>query len=146
VVPRDDTDESVTLECAQTDTNGPVLSRGNIEGAINKWCDSLNQDYISQDDTRKDKVIATYGSSKPGSKITDLIFSANWVKDVKGEGCPDRTRGTEPKHCKKAMYDVLDSCGGKDGMDSGSPRYGGSQQGDEQCVIWKIEIIDKGTS
>lgn len=145
-MPRDDEDDFDTLVCAPTDTNGPVLSRGNIEGAIDKWCDSLNQDYISQDDRRKEKLIATYGSSKPGSKITDLVFSANWVQDVKGEGCPARTRGTEPNHCKKAMYQVLDSCGGNDGMDSGSPRYGGSQQGDEQCVIYKIEINDVGTS
>jgi hypothetical protein len=27
-------------------------------------------------------------------------------------------------------------------MDGGSSRYGGSEQGDEQCVIWQIEIID----
>ncbi|KPM37675.1 hypothetical protein AK830_g8908 [Neonectria ditissima] len=132
------------LQCAPTDSNGPKLSRGNIEGKINTWCDSLNLGTISQDDTRKEEV-SSFGSSTPGTKLTDLIFSANWVKDVVGEGCPERTRGTEPKHCKKAMYEVLDSCGGKDGMDSGSPRYGGSQQGDEQCVIWKIEIEDVGT-
>ena len=57
----------------------------------------MNLDYLSPDDTRREKVIATYGSSKPGSKITDLVFSANWVKDVKGDGCPSRIRGTEPK-------------------------------------------------
>ncbi|KAG7406899.1 Chitotriosidase-1 [Fusarium oxysporum f. sp. rapae] len=147
VMPRDDNDDESapadTLECAPTDTNGPVLSRGNIHGGINAWCDSLNQGTISQDDTRKEQV-KSFGSVTPGTKLTDLVFSANWVPDVKGKGCPDRTRGTEPKHCKKAMFEVLDSCGGKDGMDNGSPRYGGSQQGDEQCVIWKIEIIHMG--
>ncbi|KAF5027005.1 hypothetical protein F66182_880 [Fusarium sp. NRRL 66182] len=136
--------EHDTLQCAPTDTNGPKLSRGNIEGRINTWCDSLNQGVISQDDRRKEEVIP-FGSSAPGTQLTDLVFSANWVQEVVGEGCPERTRGTEPKHCKKAMHEVLDSCGGKDGMESGSPRYGGSQQGDEQCVIWKIEIIDNGT-
>lgn len=144
MVPRDDNDPDETLVCAPTDTNGPVLSRDNIKGGIDAWCDSLNQGTISQDDTRKEQV-TSFGSSKAGTKLTDLVYSANWVKDVKGEGCPDRTRGTEPKHCKKAMMEVVDSCGGKDGMDGGSPRYGGSQQGDEQCVIWKIEIIDMGT-
>jgi hypothetical protein len=122
------------------------MRRGNIEPAINKWCDSLNLDYVSPDDTRREEVVGTYGSSKPGSMIVDIVFSANWVKDVKGDGCPGRIRGTEPKLCKKAMYDVLDSCGGKDGMDEKSPRYGGSQQSDEQCVIYKIEINDVGTS
>jgi hypothetical protein len=60
--------------------------------------------------------------------------------------CPGRrrTRGAEPAHCKKVMYEVLDSCGGRDGMDDGVPGYGGSQQGDYQCAIWKIEIVDKG--
>ncbi|KAJ4247524.1 hypothetical protein NW762_013204 [Fusarium torreyae] len=132
------------LQCAPTDTNGPKLSRGNIEWRINKWCDSLNQGTISQDDTRKEEVFP-FGSSTPGTTLTDLTFSANWVKDVVGEGCPERTRGTEPKHCKKAMYEVLDKCGEKDGKDDGAARYGGSQQGDEQCVIWKIEIEDVGT-
>lgn len=133
-----------TLQCAPTDTNGPKLSRGNIEGGINAWCDSLNQGTISQDDTRKEDV-THFGSSTPGTTLTALMFSANWVEDVVGDGCPERTRGTEPKHCKKAMYEVLDTCGGKVGMDDKAPRYGGSQQGDEQCVIWKIEIVDAGT-
>ncbi|KAF4956266.1 hypothetical protein FSARC_11622 [Fusarium sarcochroum] len=132
------------LQCAPTDTNGPKLSRGNIEWRINKWCDSLNLGTISQDDTRKEEVFP-FGSSTPGSTLTDLTFSANWVKEVVGEGCPERTRGTEPKHCKKAMYEVLDTCGGKDGKDDKAPRYGGSQQGDEQCVKWKIEIENIGT-
>ncbi|KAF9777123.1 hypothetical protein IL306_004606 [Fusarium sp. DS 682] len=35
--------------------------------------------------------------------------------------------------------------GGKDGMDSGSPRYGGESTGEKQSMIWKIEIVDKGT-
>ncbi|OBS20320.1 hypothetical protein FPOA_06693 [Fusarium poae] len=140
VVPRDEDDGvSDTLVCSPTDTNGPVLSRDNVKSDIDKWCDSLDQGTISQDDTR-DEYVKHFGS--PGNKQTELVYSANWVKNVKGDGCPDRTRGTEPKHCKKAMYEVLDSCGRKDGMDGGSSRYGGSQQGDEQCVIWQIEIID----
>jgi hypothetical protein len=144
MVPRDENDPDETLMCAATDKNGPVLSRDNIKSDIDKWCDSLNGKTISQDDTRKEQV-KSFGSSKAGSKLIDLVYSANWVKDVKGEGCPDRTRGTEPKHCKKAMMEVVDGCGGQDGMDGGSPRYGGSQQGDEQCVIWQIEIVDAGT-
>ncbi|KAL3593209.1 hypothetical protein FPOAC2_07503 [Fusarium poae] len=140
VVPRDEDDGvSDTLVCSPTDTNGPVLSRDNVKSDIDKWCDSLDQGTISQDDTR-DEYVKHFGS--PGNKQTELVYSANWVKNVKGDGCPDRTRGTEPKHCKKAMYEVLDSCGRKDGMDGGSSRYGGSEQGDEQCVIWQIEIID----
>lgn len=147
VVGRDDDDESApsdTLACAPTDTNGPVQRRSNIAGNIDAWCESLNQGTISQDDRRKEQVWS-YGSAVSGSKHTDLVFSANWVPEVKAEGCPPRTRGTEPKQCKKAMYQVLDSCGGKDGMEDGSPRYGGSVEGDYQCVVWKIEIIDQGT-
>jgi hypothetical protein len=140
-VPRDDGLD--TLVCASTDTNGPVLSRDNIKGRIDAWCDSLDGKTVSQDDTRKEQVWH-YGSAKPGSKLTDLVFSANWVQDVDGEGCPDRTRGTVPTDCKIAMYEVLDSCGGKDGMDGQSPRYGGSQQGEWQCVIWEIEVVDNG--
>jgi hypothetical protein len=147
VVPRDDDDESDpsdTLECAPTDTNGPVQRRGNIAPSIDKWCESLNQGTVTKDDNRKEQVWS-YGSPVSGSKHKDLVFSANWVSDVKGEGCPDRTRGLEPDHCKKAMFEILDTCGGKDGKEDGLPRYGGSQQGDYQCVIWKIEIIDQGT-
>jgi hypothetical protein len=149
-VPREEEDDddgesapADTLVCAPTDTNGPVLSRANAKADLDAWCDSLDGLTISQDDTRKEQV-ESFGSATPGTKLTDLVFSANWVPDVQGEGCPDRTRGTEPAHCKKAMYEVLDSCGGKDGMDDGAPRYGGSQQGDYQCVIWKIEVVDKG--
>jgi hypothetical protein len=141
VINRDD-DDQFTLECAPTDTNGPVNRRGNIEPDINAWCDSLNQDTVRQDDRRREKV-QSFGSSTPGTKLTDLVFSANWDPDVKGE-CPERTRGTEPEDCKKAMFEVLDSCGGKDGMDDKAPRYGGSQQSDVQCVVYKIEIIDNG--
>ncbi|KAM0323982.1 hypothetical protein ACHAPQ_008511 [Fusarium lateritium] len=137
-------DPDETLECAVTNTNGPVLSRDNIKSDIDKWCDSLDGKIISQDDTHKENV-KSFGSSKVGSKLTDLVYSDNWIKNVKGEGCPDRTRGTEPKHCKKAPMEVVAGCGIKDGMDGGSPRYGGSQQGDEQCVIWQIEIVDNGT-
>jgi hypothetical protein len=147
-VPRDaddpDDESAPVLECAPTDTNGPVLSRSNIEDRIGPWCDSLDQGSVSQDDTRKEQI-SPFGSATPGTKLTDLVFSADWVADVKGEGCPDGPRSTEPQLCKKAMFEVLDTCGGKDGMDDGSPRYGGSQQGESQCVIWKIELIDKGT-
>lgn len=61
------------------------------------------------------------------------------------KGYPAGTRGTDPKQGKEAMYKVLDTCGGKDGMDSGAPRYGGRQQGDEQWLTWKINIVNVGT-
>ncbi|KAM0261755.1 hypothetical protein ACHAPA_009650 [Fusarium lateritium] len=136
-------DPDETLECAVTNTNGPVLSRDNIKSDIDKWCDSLDGKIISQDDTHKENV-KSFGSSKVGSKLTDLVYSDNWIKNVKGEGCPDRTRGTEPKHCKKAPMEVVAGCGIKDGMDGGSPRYGGSQQGDEQCAcIFRNRKVSK---
>jgi hypothetical protein len=142
-VTRDADDDDDTLQCAPTDTNGPVIRRGFAPG-INAWCDSLELDYVTQDDTRREKVWSFSGTS-PGTKSQEVVYSANWIKDVKGEGCPERTRGTEPKDCKTAMYEVLDSCGFKDGMETGSPRYGGSNQGEGQCVVWKIEIIDYKT-
>jgi hypothetical protein len=141
-VPRDEDDDNDTLQYAPTDTNSLDLNRGFIAG-IDTWCDSLDKGIVSQDDTRKEKVWSFLGTS-PGTKSKELVLSANWVRDVKDEGCPERTRGTEPKDCKTAMYEVLDSCGSKDGMETGSPRYGGSRQGDGQCVVWKIEIIDYG--
>ena len=136
-------EEPETLDCAPTDTNGPVLARGNIEGSIDPFCDSLDQGTVSQDDARKEEV-KHFGSDAPGTKLTDLVFSANWVEDTVGDGCPEGTRGTEPEECKKAMYEALDSCGGKDGMESSSPRYGGSQQSEAQCVVYQIEIVDVG--
>jgi hypothetical protein len=111
VIPRDDADQ-FTLECAPTVTNGPVNRRGNIEPDINAWCDSLDLNYVTQDDRRREKVWS-FGSSALGTRNTDLVFSANWDPDVIGR-CPDRTRGTEPEDCKKAMFEVLDTCGGKD--------------------------------
>ncbi|KAM0374407.1 hypothetical protein ACHAPY_008650 [Fusarium culmorum] len=107
-----------TLECAPTDTNGPVMAYKSIKSFANEC-------------------------STARSKLSDLVFSAEWIEDVVGD-CPKRTRGTEPKHCKKAMLEILDKCGSKDGMEDGAPMYGGRQQGDEQCVIYKIEIVDKG--
>lgn len=131
-----------TLECAPTDTNGPVMAYKSLKSFANEWCDSLNRGIVNQNNLRQEQV-KSFGSSTTGSKLTDLVFSAEWIEDVVGD-CPNRTRGTEPKHCKKAMLEILDKCGSKDGMEDGAPRYGGRQQGDEQCVIYKIEIVDKG--
>ncbi|KAF5231899.1 hypothetical protein FAUST_9035 [Fusarium austroamericanum] len=131
-----------TLECAPTDTNGPVMAYKSLKSFANEWCDSLNRGIVNQNNLRQEQV-KSFGSSTAGSKLTDLVFSAEWIEDVVGD-CPNRTRGTEPKHCKKAMLEILDKCGSKDGMEDGAPRYGGRQQGDEQCVIYKIEIVDKG--
>ncbi|QPC59004.1 hypothetical protein HYE67_001235 [Fusarium culmorum] len=131
-----------TLECAPTDTNGPVMAYKSIKSFANEWCDSLNQGIVNQNNLCQEQV-KSFGSSTARSKLSDLVFSAEWIEDVAGD-CPKRTRGTEPKHCKKAMLEILDKCGSKDGMEDGAPMYGGRQQGDEQCVIYKIEIVDKG--
>jgi hypothetical protein len=111
-----------------------------MEKAIKPWCDGLKEKTVSQDATRIEDV--TYIGS-PGKMLKDLIFSANWEKDVKGEGCPDRTRGTEPDQCVEAMTEILNTCQTPDPGNKFA-QWGGSRQGDFQCVVYKIDIDNLG--
>jgi hypothetical protein len=81
------------------------------------WCDSLRLNSINETKSRIEDI-SSWGS--PGKSTTSLILSANWIKDVVGGGYPGRTRGTKPKHCLAAMYDIMDKCGAENGQRPGN--------------------------